>query len=88
MPPGRRSAIPQHWYRNIEDDPHVTVEVTGASGDAVAEILDGDERADAASGMPMASHAERARLNVTRAIEPDARLPIPQLGSWVLSSGS
>jgi hypothetical protein len=20
-----------HWYRNIEDDPHVTVEVTGAS---------------------------------------------------------
>jgi hypothetical protein len=31
---------------------------------------------------------ERARLNVTRAIEPDARLPIPQLGSWVLSSGS
>ena len=25
--------------------------------------------------MPMASHAERARLNVTRAIEPDARLP-------------
>jgi deazaflavin-dependent oxidoreductase (nitroreductase family) len=40
---------PRHpdWYRNIEANPRVTVEVTGASWDADAEILDGADRDDA-----------------------------------------
>jgi deazaflavin-dependent oxidoreductase (nitroreductase family) len=35
------------WFRNIEANPRVTVEVTGASWDADAEILEGAERDDA-----------------------------------------
>jgi len=35
------------WYRNLEADPHVHVEVTGAEWDTDAEILSGAERDDA-----------------------------------------
>lgn len=37
---------PEHpqWYRNLEQDPRVHVEITGAEWDAEAEILDGAER--------------------------------------------
>jgi len=40
---------PRHpdWYRNLEADPHVHVEVTGAAWDTEAEILHGAERDDA-----------------------------------------
>ena len=40
---------PRHpdWYRNLEADPHVHVEVTGAEWDTDAEILSGAERDDA-----------------------------------------
>ena len=34
------------WFRNIESDGHVTVEVPGASVSCVATIMAGDERAD------------------------------------------
>jgi deazaflavin-dependent oxidoreductase (nitroreductase family) len=35
------------WLRNIEADPHVTVEITGATFETDAEILAGDERDEA-----------------------------------------
>ncbi|HEX3335195.1 MAG TPA: nitroreductase family deazaflavin-dependent oxidoreductase [Jatrophihabitans sp.] len=35
------------WYRNLEADPHVTVEITGATWSAEAVILFGAEREDA-----------------------------------------
>jgi deazaflavin-dependent oxidoreductase (nitroreductase family) len=35
------------WYRNLEAEPHVHVEVTAAEWDAEAEILHGEERDDA-----------------------------------------
>lgn len=34
------------WYRNIEKDRHVTVEVPGASIPSIANIASGDERSD------------------------------------------
>lgn len=35
------------WLRNIRADPHVVVEVTGRTGETVAEVLDGEARDDA-----------------------------------------
>jgi deazaflavin-dependent oxidoreductase (nitroreductase family) len=35
------------WYRNIAAEPHVRVELTGQTVDAVAEVLTGAERDDA-----------------------------------------
>jgi deazaflavin-dependent oxidoreductase (nitroreductase family) len=35
------------WYLNLAADPHVTIEITGASWETDAEILDGDARDDA-----------------------------------------
>ncbi len=34
------------WYRNVESDGHVTVEVPGASIPCIATIMSGEERAD------------------------------------------
>jgi deazaflavin-dependent oxidoreductase (nitroreductase family) len=40
---------PKHpdWYRNLEADPHVTVEITGATWSGEAGILSGADREDA-----------------------------------------
>jgi deazaflavin-dependent oxidoreductase (nitroreductase family) len=40
---------PKHpdWYRNLEADPHVTVEITGATWSGEAGILSGADRDDA-----------------------------------------
>jgi deazaflavin-dependent oxidoreductase (nitroreductase family) len=44
---GNASPRAPDWYRNLEANRHVTVEVTGATWQADAEILEGAEREDA-----------------------------------------
>jgi deazaflavin-dependent oxidoreductase (nitroreductase family) len=58
---------PKHpdWYRNLERDPRVHVEITGAEWDADAEILAGEEREEAyrrwiEMAPHVASHQEKA----------------------------
>ena len=70
---------PQHplWYRNIEADPRVHVEVTGAEWDASAEILAGAERDDAyRRWIEMAPHVAEHEAKAGRTI-PMVRIPRP-----------
>jgi deazaflavin-dependent oxidoreductase (nitroreductase family) len=70
---------PRHpdWYFNIEADPHVTVEITGATFDAQAEILHGDERDDAyRHWVEMAPHVAGHEAQAGRTI-PMVRIAVP-----------
>jgi deazaflavin-dependent oxidoreductase (nitroreductase family) len=44
---GNASPRDPEWYRNIEADPHVHIEITGTEWDADAEVLSGADREDA-----------------------------------------
>jgi deazaflavin-dependent oxidoreductase (nitroreductase family) len=70
---------PRHpdWFRNLESDPHVTVEITGASFEADAEILAGEDREAAyqrwvAMAPHVADHQDKAGREI-----PLVRIPPP-----------
>jgi deazaflavin-dependent oxidoreductase (nitroreductase family) len=66
------------WYRNIESNPHVTVEVTDGRWDAAAEILEGAERDDAyRRWIDMAPNVADHEAKAGRRI-PMVRIPPPK----------
>jgi deazaflavin-dependent oxidoreductase (nitroreductase family) len=57
------------WFRNLSADPNVTVEITGQTFEAQAEILAGEERDDAyrrwvEMAPHVADHEEKARRTI------------------------
>ena len=70
---------PRHpdWFRNLESDPHVRVEITGATFEVEAEILDGEAREEAyRRWVEMAPHVADHQEKAGREI-PLVRIPPP-----------
>jgi deazaflavin-dependent oxidoreductase (nitroreductase family) len=66
------------WYRNIEADPRVTVEITGKQWDTEAEILSGAPRDDAyRRWIEMAPHVADHEQKTGRKI-PMVRVRLPE----------